>query len=196
MNFFNDENLGGLEVVLAYDVATLVCDSVSFASTTAPGSQVSRIDTLNGTIIAAIFLLDAPSIPPQTGLFAELYLSPVGAPQPMMIFIDTTSIILDTITTRRTLFSSSNPAASIFPEYAGGVGEALPYVAGDANSDGKVNIADVTYLISWLFSAGPDPPNRAAADPNASCNVNIADVTFLISRIFAFGPAPKAGCAT
>ncbi len=29
--------------------------------------------------------------------------------------------------------------------------------AGDANNDGGVNVLDVTYLVDWMFLAGPDP---------------------------------------
>ncbi|MCH7879843.1 MAG: hypothetical protein IH914_11085 [candidate division Zixibacteria bacterium] len=31
-------------------------------------------------------------------------------------------------------------------------------VCGDANGDGAVNIADVTFLIARIFAGGPPPP--------------------------------------
>jgi hypothetical protein len=71
----------------------------------------------------------------------------------------------------------------------------LPCVAGDADSSGEFNIADVTYLIARIFSGGPPAPCCSQADANASGSFNIADVTYLIARIFTGGPAPICGPA-
>lgn len=65
--------------------------------------------------------------------------------------------------------------------------------AGDANDDGSVNIADITFLIARIFAGGPGSTCAGQADANGSGKVNIADVTFLINRIFAGGPAPVCG---
>ncbi len=65
----------------------------------------------------------------------------------------------------------------------------LPH--GDADASGTVNIADVTYIITYIFSQGPEPVfELLMGDADCSDRVNIADVTFLISHIFAGGPAP------
>ena len=66
-------------------------------------------------------------------------------------------------------------------------------LAGDANGDNSVNIADVTYMIARIFAGGPAPPCNDAADANGDNLNNIADVTYLIARIFAGGPAPICG---
>ncbi|MFQ5607500.1 MAG: choice-of-anchor B family protein, partial [Candidatus Zixiibacteriota bacterium] len=58
-----------------------------------------------------------------------------------------------------------------------------PQSAGDANHDGSVNIADVTFIITRIFSSGPAPVCQDEADANGSNSVNIADVTHLIARI-------------
>lgn len=63
-------------------------------------------------------------------------------------------------------------------------------LAGDANNNGKINIVDATYIISWMFSGGPSPICMKQADANASGSVNMADVTYLIAYIFTGGPAP------
>lgn len=71
--------------------------------------------------------------------------------------------------------------------------ELTPYMPGDANGDRKVNIADITYLITRIFAGGPPPqPVEDSGDANCDGRVNIADITFLIARIFAGGPPP--GC--
>ncbi len=66
-------------------------------------------------------------------------------------------------------------------------------VPGDANSDFSMNIADVTFGISRIFSGGPAPVCLDGADCNGDGSYNIADVTYGISRIFASGPEPVCG---
>jgi hypothetical protein len=59
---------------------------------------------------------------------------------------------------------------------------------GDANGDGSVDIADVFYLINFLFASGPGP--IGPADVNGDLTTDIADVFYLINALFAGGPAP------
>jgi len=73
--------------------------------------------------------------------------------------------------------------------------EILGYMPGDVNDDGSVNIADLTYLVGYLFRGGPAPCVMNAADCNGSCTgPNIADLTYLVSYLFQGGPAPVCGC--
>jgi hypothetical protein len=68
------------------------------------------------------------------------------------------------------------------------------FICGDANANGIVNIADVVYLIQYIFAGGPAPNPLASGDVNCSGIVNIADVVYLIQYIFAGGPEPCAAC--
>ncbi|MBU8934906.1 MAG: T9SS type A sorting domain-containing protein [candidate division Zixibacteria bacterium] len=69
------------------------------------------------------------------------------------------------------------------------------YIPGDVNGDGEVNIADLTYLVAYLFTGGPPPCVMNAGDVNGSCTgPNIADLTYLVSYLFTGGPAPVCGC--
>ena len=54
---------------------------------------------------------------------------------------------------------------------------------GDANSDGYVNISDVTKLIDLLLSDGPEGVNTDKADTNRDGRINISDVTMLIDYL-------------
>ncbi|MFQ5608536.1 MAG: dockerin type I repeat-containing protein, partial [Candidatus Zixiibacteriota bacterium] len=106
------------------------------------------------------------------------------------LFIDTIVILRGELDTNRVFIFDGSLTVLLPPDC----------VCGDANGDTKVNIADVTYLITRLFAFGPSPmcnaaPNNWPGDPNGDCKVNIADITFLIARIFAFGPAPAGCCA-
>jgi len=61
---------------------------------------------------------------------------------------------------------------------------------GDANADGAINSADVSYLINYLFVSGPKPIPWEAGDPNCDGNINSADVSYLINYLFVAGPVP------
>lgn len=66
-------------------------------------------------------------------------------------------------------------------------------IAGNANGDDKVNIADVSFVIAWLFAAGPSPVCCAEGNANGDDKLNIADVSYVISWLFAAGPDPICG---
>jgi hypothetical protein len=65
---------------------------------------------------------------------------------------------------------------------------------GDANGDGMINIADVVYLLNYLFTGGLPPDPLEAGDVTCDGLVNIADVVYLLNYLFTGGPPP--GCST
>ncbi|MCK4857716.1 MAG: right-handed parallel beta-helix repeat-containing protein [candidate division Zixibacteria bacterium] len=85
---------------------------------------------------------------------------------------------------------ANNDCASLI----GALGIGCIFICGDADGDGMVNIADVVYLINYIFSGGPPPDPLLAGDVDCNSMVNIADVVYLIDYIFAGGPEPCAGC--
>ena len=68
------------------------------------------------------------------------------------------------------------------------------WLCGDVDDDGSVNIADVVFLLEYIFSDGAAPNPLATGDANSDNDVNIADCVYLINYIFSGGPAPCAGC--
>jgi len=68
----------------------------------------------------------------------------------------------------------------------------LRYITGDANTDGEINIADIVYLINYLFIGGPPPTPLVAGDANCDGKTNVVDVVYLINYLFIGGPPP--GC--
>lgn len=72
--------------------------------------------------------------------------------------------------------------------------ESSSFTCGDVNGDQAVNISDMTYLVSFLFSGGPDPVPYESADVNCDGAVNISDMTYMVSFLFSGGPAPCANC--
>ncbi|MFQ6002213.1 MAG: SBBP repeat-containing protein [Candidatus Zixiibacteriota bacterium] len=61
---------------------------------------------------------------------------------------------------------------------------------GDADGDGVIDIADVVYLINYLFIDGPAPEPLEAGNANCDGMVDIADVVYLINYLFIDGPPP------
>jgi len=63
-------------------------------------------------------------------------------------------------------------------------------VCGDADASGEVDIDDVVYLITYIFSGGPAPDPLESGDTDCSGGVDIDDVVYLIAYIFSGGNAP------
>jgi hypothetical protein len=71
----------------------------------------------------------------------------------------------------------------------------LTWVYGDANGDSTVNVADIVYLVTYLFLDGPAPDPRASGDANYDCVLDIGDAVYLVTYVFMEGPEPQKGCA-
>lgn len=71
----------------------------------------------------------------------------------------------------------------------------MPDHTGDANSDGAVDLADVVFLINYLYKEGGAPDPLRLGDPSADCSVDLADVIYLINYLYRSGPEPGLGCA-
>lgn len=67
----------------------------------------------------------------------------------------------------------------------------LPYIPGDANSDGNINLLDLTFLVDRVFRGGPEPEPVLAGDCNCDSNVNLLDLTFMVDYVFRGGQVPS-----
>jgi hypothetical protein len=67
-------------------------------------------------------------------------------------------------------------------------GADTPFVRGDANADGSHNIADVIFVLGYLFGAGDAPACMKSADANDSGTIDIADAIRLLGVLFSDGP--------
>jgi len=63
---------------------------------------------------------------------------------------------------------------------------------GDVDGAGLINIADLTYLVDYLFRGGLPPPcmPEGNIDGDEDGQVNVADLTYLVSYLFRGGEAP------
>jgi len=72
------------------------------------------------------------------------------------------------------------------------VGQRISTLPGDVTGDGKIDAADVVFLINYLFVYGPPPNPNELGDVNCDRGINIADVAYLINYLYVGGPPPKA----
>ena len=63
-------------------------------------------------------------------------------------------------------------------------------MCGNANRDMAVTIADVVYLITYMFRGGEEPW-LFVSDVDGNSQVDIADAVYLVSYLFKAGPPPK-----
>jgi hypothetical protein len=73
-----------------------------------------------------------------------------------------------------------------------------PFVRGDANQDGAVNIADPVAVLNYLFLGQAAPVCLDAADANDDGDIDISDPARTLSNLFLEGaplpePYPAAG---
>jgi len=82
-----------------------------------------------------------------------------------------------------------NPGNHISFESSDIKAEYCDYICGDTNDDGTVNLLDITFLISYLYSVGTAPESVNASDVNGSGTINLLDITALILSLYQGGPA-------
>ncbi len=65
-------------------------------------------------------------------------------------------------------------------------------IRGNVDGDGAdaCNVADLTYLVDFLFFEGPVPPCTEEGDVDGSGAINVADLTYLVDYLFFEGPDP------
>lgn len=61
---------------------------------------------------------------------------------------------------------------------------------GDCNSDGLVDLADVIFILNYLFKSGSEPDPFWAGDANSDSAVDLADAVYLLNYLFREGPPP------
>ncbi len=65
-------------------------------------------------------------------------------------------------------------------------------IRGDANYDLALNVADLTYLVNYLFKGGAAPPCPEEGDVDGGGSINVADLTYLVNYLFKGGPSPAS----
>ncbi|MEW5995397.1 MAG: hypothetical protein AB1744_13525, partial [Candidatus Zixiibacteriota bacterium] len=61
---------------------------------------------------------------------------------------------------------------------------------GNADMEMGINVADLTFLVAYLFQGGPAPSPYEAGETDGQPGVYITDITYLVAFLFQGGPAP------
>ncbi|MFQ5653560.1 MAG: hypothetical protein ACE5GW_02370, partial [Planctomycetota bacterium] len=85
--------------------------------------------------------------------------------------------------------------AAVYADALKGISAPAPFLRGDCNSDGSVDIADAIHFLGFLFPPSVIDANgiscRDGCDTNDSGSLDVADAVFLLSHLFAgSGPPP------
>ncbi len=69
------------------------------------------------------------------------------------------------------------------------------YVCGNIDGDpsGSIDISDLVYLATYMFTGGDEPPALMSADCNGDGAVDISDIVYLVDYMFLDGPPPICG---
>jgi hypothetical protein len=63
-------------------------------------------------------------------------------------------------------------------------------VDGIIQGGAPINVADLTYLVDYLFRGGPPTPRYEEGNVDGNNGTNIADLTYLVDYLFRGGPPP------
>jgi hypothetical protein len=69
-----------------------------------------------------------------------------------------------------------------------------PLFCGDSAPGEIINVADVIYLLNYLYAGGPAPNPICKGDANCDGITNVADAIMLLNYLFRLGTAPCFGC--
>lgn len=61
-----------------------------------------------------------------------------------------------------------------------------------SNGGTPIDIADLVYLVDFMFNSGPEPPCNDEADIDGSGGIDISDLVYLVDFMFSGGPGPPA----
>jgi len=61
-------------------------------------------------------------------------------------------------------------------------------LCGDCNGDGRLTVADATYLVAFIYRGGPTPLGQG--DVNLDGRMTVADATYIVAHLYRGGPPP------
>ncbi|MBN1421006.1 MAG: MBL fold metallo-hydrolase [Planctomycetes bacterium] len=67
-----------------------------------------------------------------------------------------------------------------------------PFVRGDGNGDGQIDLGDAVSILNVLFAGAPAPDPAEVLDVNGDGTRDIGDPIYLLNYLFVEGPAPPA----
>jgi hypothetical protein len=66
----------------------------------------------------------------------------------------------------------------------------LPYICGDTDGNGSINVSDIVLTINAVFGDGSPPNPLDSGDVDCNGTFNVSDIVFLINFVFGDGDEP------
>lgn len=188
LRIVNDDSVGAITLPFGWS-GPAHFDSVTFSETIFGDSiRIVSADTVEQKALIGLIPVHDPPIPPTQGLFTTLCFTLTDMTG--IVQIDSTFIY----PINHLLFTTTEPQG-YRPQFVAGEFPVRPYWPGDVTFDGElVDLADVVYLINYIYRNGPPPPHPISADINGpDGTIDIQDVVYLIDYLYKYGPEPNPG---
>jgi hypothetical protein len=105
-------------------------------------------------------------------------------------------VLLEQLLVADAVMEGTRPAA--FPRHGNEIMQAFPehkvfytpFIRGDANRSGHVDLSDAVFTLQYLFLGGGDDRCLVAMDTDDSSALDLSDALSTLSFLFLQGPAP------
>ena len=197
--------ISGYSIGMQFDPSIITIVNVSNVGTIAEDAFIwSWYEPSPGLLtLGAAWMMPPDFKPPGSGILAYLELD-----------IDINATLGDT-TLDLGQFGGSPPVEcaysdqnsnAVYPDTIDGtltVEEFVPFICGDVDGQSiggtVINVADLTYLVDYLFRSGPAPipfvcVGNVDGQVIGGTVVNVADLTYLVDYLFRSGPPPVDTC--
>jgi len=188
LRIVNDDSVGAITLPFGWS-GPAHFDSVTFRETIFGDSiRIVSTDTVEQKALIGLIPVHDPPIPPTQGLFTTLCFTLTDMTG--IVQIDSTFIY----PINHLLFTTTEPQG-YRPQFVAGEFPVLPYWPGDVTFDGElVDLADVVYLINYIYKNGPPPPHPISAVVDGpDRTIDIQDAVYLINYLYRYGPEPNPG---
>ncbi|OGC76012.1 MAG: hypothetical protein A2145_00915 [candidate division Zixibacteria bacterium RBG_16_40_9] len=189
IRFFNDNQVSAIVCPFLMG-GPVTYDSVSFSGSRVDYLQytTSNYNFLQSKLLIGAVPVEEALIPPGSGSLCNIYFTLNDTVGP--ITLDTTFFE----PSNHLSFVTGEPPVDYVPRFTAGVFPILVYLPGDATGDRKVDLADLIFLVNYVFKGGPAPLIVVAGDANGDCKTDLGDIIFLVNYVFKGGTTPLPGC--
>ena len=102
---------------------------------------------------------------------------------------------LNNMQIREAMMGSGNNFSSPDNNYGWGMPDMLlalrySFINGDVNTDNSISLADIVFLVNYIFKGGLAPHPLKVGDVNCDTNVDLPDIVYLVNYVFKGGPSP------
>jgi hypothetical protein len=193
-----DDSISSFDVPLTWDTSVCTVETLAIGPDFTEWADESRIDNEGAQGSPAVpklalsaFTLGPPIGPPQlpqgTYLAGTIYFRILRtAVPPESTSVDT---LMEAFSPPVYLgFADKNGENVYVPVFSDDYVQAEGLLCGDCNGDGRVTVADATYLVSFIYREGPEPVG--SGDVNLDGRTTVADATYIVAYVYRGGPPP------